>query len=471
MKTKILIVIVVIILVASSIGVVMFLNNNDKSSIYIDVDLEVFGNADKDSKISADDSKLVERYISAVRDGDNDAIADLEKIMSKSFADANRDGVIDSKDVDQINGIVNNSAKKIWLLDGDGNERSVSTDVKRIGCEYYSNTELCLILGLGDKIAAVDNAPYLYKDFYFSREQQNGLVNMVNCSTPDFDFINSLDLDTYLIFASASGYVEKRDKIIDCDVLYLGLYNPDLTNTSKSNFIQGVLKAGYIFNTVDRAEEYVDWIIGYRDRLLNIANSIPENQKPVVGMSNYNLTQYFGNESINTITLYKPVDPLGQAVGLGGGHNVITDIIDSSFISNSAYGASIQIDTVFNDDPNMNVDYFFLHMVKYTYGASITAGVPEHGYITDDWSEITAAQIAASNCGLLENEKINLIAGDFRNGCTGGVLLGAYIGNIINPDHYKSIDPIKMHNEYVAWMGVNGYNVSEDGVFISPKLP
>jgi len=471
MNTKILVIIVAGILVVSGIGIAIFvLNNDDNSRITIDVDLEVFGNADKDSKVDAADAKLIKDYLDAVDAGDDDKVSEIKKSMSMDFADANQDGKIDSKDIDQINGILDRSASHIWILDGDANMRKVNANPERIGCEYYSNTELCMILGLADRVVAVDNAPYIYKDFYFTEEQQKNLTNMVNCSTPDYDFLNTLDLDTYLIFATGTSYPVKQEKIIDCDVLYLGFYNPDLTNTSKSNFIQGILKAGYIFDAVDRAEAYVEWILGWRDKLLDISNSIPEAEKPTVGMSNYIAGQYFMDEAVKTLAIYKPADPLGQAVTLGGGHNVYLDLADR-FPGTTVYSASVQVDAVMNDDENINVDYFFLHMVKNTYGANSNAGVPDHGYLCNNTSEIKAANEDASSRSLLENELVYMIAGDFRNGCSGGVLLGAYIGSLINPEQYSEIDPVAIHNEYIAWMGVKGYDAGVNGVFLYPGLP
>ena len=469
MNTKIIAVAIVAILAVSGVAVAFMLTNENKSSIDIDVNLEIFGNANGDSKIDSADADIVRSYISALEGGDQTKISEFDDTFSKRFADANRDGSIDSKDIDMINSIISGKNKDVWILDGAGIERKVSRDISRIGCEYYTNTELCLILGLGDKIVAVDNAPYLYKDFYFNSSQQSKLVNMVNCSTPDYDYINTLNLDTYLLFAPTASYEAKQEKIIDCDVLYLGLYNPDLTNTSKSSFIQGVLKAGYIFGAVDRAEGYVDWILGYRDALLKISDSISEKDKPVVGMSNYTSTQYFCTESNTTISLYRSVDPLGQALVLAGGHNVVDDILPSNFLTNSSAAVTVGVDAVMNDDPNVNVDYYFLHMVKYTYSATINSGVPDHGYIENDWTEITAAQKNAESRILLENEEVYLLAGDFRNGSSGGVILGAYMGKIINPEAYSSIDPVKIHNEYVDWMGVKGYDTSEDGVFLYPN--
>lgn len=464
MNQKSVSIFVVTILVVAGVGAAAyFLLADNTENRAIDVDLEIFGNANKDGKISIDDANMIQQYIDAVEKKDTDTVKKLESTMSMRFADANLDGTIDAKDVQQVKDIVNNKAKNIWILDGNKAERKIGTDIEKIGCEYFSNTELCLILGLNDKIAAVDNAPYQYKDFYFTPKQQANVKNMENCNNPDYGMINGLDLDIYLMFSGTASYDVKQEKIVDCDVLYLGLYNPDLTNTDKSNFVQGVLKAGYIFGKQDRAESYVNWLLDYRDGMLKAANSVTD--KPVVAMSNYTGGQYFMDDNSKVISLYKSNDPLGQAITLAGGVNIIDKLGSGSFMSNGAYAVKVQIDTVLNDDPKIHVDNFFLHMVKFTYGGTINKGVPDHGYTTKDYADLKTAHGIATDHSLLTDEKISLIAGDFRNGCTGGVLLAAYMGNIINPDQYSGFNPVKMHNEYVKWMGISDYDVSKDGAF------
>ncbi|MDR1404842.1 MAG: hypothetical protein LBJ20_04680 [Candidatus Methanoplasma sp.] len=464
MNAKVVVIIAVAVLVAAGAAAFVIMKN-DKEVRPIDVNLEIFGNADKDWKIDENDAKLVEEYIKAQSDGDSEKTSEIEVKISLRFADADNNGVIDDRDVKQIRAVADGTADHLWFLDGVQRERDMDLDVDRIGAEYFTNTEMMLILGQSDKVVAVDNAPYVCRDFYFSEKQQSNLRNMVNMSVPDYDLINSMNLDVLLIFApsTAAKYEEKQEKIVGCDVLYLGLYIPDLTNTSKSNFIQGILKAGYIFGNVERAEAYTNWVTDNRDKLLGLAESIPDGEKPVVGMSNYMAGQYFLDETKNTFTLYKSGDPLGQAVILAGGRNVLKIIGGDG---DSSGGATVQVDAVFNDDPNVHADFFFLHMVKYTYGGSVNQEVPDHGYDTDDYSEITAAWENADSRTLVMDEKIALIAGDFRNGCTGGILLAAYMAKIINPEVYSSVDPVELHNEYIGWMGIGDYDVNKKGVFV-----
>lgn len=469
MNTKILAVAVVAILIVAGVGIYVAVTNSDKNSngIDIDVNLEVFGNADKNDSVDSDDADLINEYLEAIESGDDDAIDAVKNKMSMDFADANQDGVIDSKDVDQINGLTDNTAKYIWILDGVQDVRKIDRNITRIGAEYFANTELCLILGLADKVAAVDYAPYMYKDFYFTESQQRTLGELGAMNAPNYDELNELDLDILLTFYT-SVYEAKQDKIIDCDVVYLGLYNPDLTNTDKSAFVQGVLKAGYIFGTVDRAEGYVNWLLNYRDTLMDLSKSIPESDKKTVLMHTYG-QKYLANGTDMTLTVYKPADPLGQAAILGGTHNVYDDIAGDDITSSSLYGATVSVDVILGD--KTTVDYIFLHMVRYTYAGTEMKAQPQHGYLYNGTSEAEAGYKAVNDLEYVEDDmSVYLVAGEFRNGCTGGVLLGAFIGSIVNPDVYKDVDPYKMMNEYINdWMGIKDYDAKTDGLFIYPS--
>lgn len=461
MNTKILALTVIVIMVIAGAATAVIKMGGDKdTSKDLDINLEIYGNADKDWDIDSDDANLVSRWIEAESAEDKEAMESMKDSINLTFADANRDGIIDSRDVDQINALATGSADHIWFLDGIGNEYDMDiTDIQRIGCEYYSTTEAMLILGQNEKIVAVDNAPYQYRDFYFTAEQQKNLTNMVNMNEPDYSFINTLNLDVLLIFSASASYEAKQEKLPGTDVLYLGLYNPDLTDTANSSFIQGMLKAGYIFGAVERAEAYTNWVIDYRDKMMAIAGSIPDEEKPAVAMSNYT-NQYFENGTTTTLSIYTSIDPLGQAVLLAGGKNILGAI---GVEEGTGYSVKIGIDTIFNKSP---VDYFFLHTVKYTYGGGVMSQTPDHGYLQDDYGPFEKACTNAKGQSLVSDESISIIAGDFRNGCTGGILLAAYMGNLINPEYYSDIDPMSMHQEYIGWMGIEGYDINEHGVFI-----
>jgi len=471
MDKKIIVVLVVAVLVVAGVAVFLLLPQSSKAPSNIDVELEIFGNANKDGKIDDADAKLVSDYIKAKENNDQAALSDIEPKISVRFADANCDGSINQTDVDQINDIIKGKEKYLWLLDGFGNEKKIKAGASKIGCEYFANTELCLILGLVDKIYAVDYAPYMYKDFYFDKEKAATVKSLGNMNDPSYDDVNKVGIDILLTFYNKQ-YDVKQDKIYNCDVLYLGCYLPDITNTEKSSFVQGVLKAGYVFNVVDRATDYVNWLLDYRDQLLKIANSIPEADKPTIMAATYG-SAYFVDGSNTTVTAYKLTDPIGQGIKLGGGHNVTDDVAEKDITKNGTNGITVSIDTVLGT--NTTVDYILLHMVKYTYGGSEQVSTPHHGHVYSAADEAKSGELRAAlqqmeALDLVEDDMtVYLIAGEFRNGCTAGVLLGAYIGSIVNPDAYKNIDPEKMTQEYYDWMGIKGKTPKDNAIYFYPQ--
>ena len=159
MSSKLIAIGVVVILVGAGVGAaIVLMNQNKGSSEYslLDESLQVFGNANGDWKVNEDDIS----YLDDIIKGD--------KVETK-YADANQDGKIDEKDKEQVQALIDNTAKNVWLVDGDGHIKKVGREISRIGCEYYSNTELMLILGQKDKIYAIDYAPYQAKEFYLGK--------------------------------------------------------------------------------------------------------------------------------------------------------------------------------------------------------------------------------------------------------------------------------------------------------------
>ncbi|MBE6528479.1 MAG: hypothetical protein E7Z64_04860 [Thermoplasmata archaeon] len=470
MNTKVIIAIAFVgVLIAGGYAVILLMNDDDDSKKDVGgYGLEIFGNIDGDNDVDSKDADLLNDYINAKNQGD-----DLPEI-TEYFADVNGDGRIDSKDVDAIRTIASGKAKEIRFLDGNNNEMTVSTDIQRIGAEYFCNTELCMILGIMDRVVAVDFAPYQMKEFYFQDEKARASVkNMAAMNNPDYDMINGLELDVLLSFSYDEDLIAtKQAKLVDCDVIYLGLYAPDLIKAENSAYVHGILKAGYIFGKVDRAEAYVDWILDKLNYLMDKTKDIEEKDKPHVLMTNYQ-NSYLADDTRTNMSVYNYNDPQGQAVIVAGGHNVLQDISEDAY--KKGYSASLQYDAIFNDDPKVYVDYIFCHSVQYTYAGTEIKGV-SHGYTTNDYSDFEKAWKHATGKELVKDEldspdNLHIDSGDLRNGCSGGVLLAYYVAKVINPEIFSDIDPVKMHNDYVKdWLGVSGYDVSEDAVVIYKQM-
>ena len=411
----------------------------------LDLTLEIFGNANMDDKIDDDDAT----YIQSIIDG---------SATETQFADATYDGNIDQNDIQQVNAIINGDATYITLLDGNGELLTVSLPVNRIVIEYLSNAELMRILNLEDNVVGIDYAVDQLKSFYFP-ENADSLVSVGQMYTPDYEAVLNVDPDVLLTFSKATE--EKAEKLPGVDVVYLGLYYPNVTYPETSDFVQGILKGGYIFDRVTEATTYVDWILELTDTLSSVTDNLDASEKPSVFITNYPYSES------TTVKLYATVDTLGQVCILAGGGNIGASL--SGYFNSS----SLSVDAEWLIEANP--EYIFLHTVQYTY-SGIAMGDPNHGYNMDDATSIMTclneylSQPAFANIDAIKNGNVYIMSGDFRNNAMGGTLGAVYMAKILHPDLFTDLDPEAIHQEYITQFLRLDYSLDEHGVFLYPAI-
>ncbi|MCW4014805.1 MAG: ABC transporter substrate-binding protein [Candidatus Bathyarchaeota archaeon] len=412
---------------------------------HLNLALEIFGNANMDDTI--DDSDVT--YLQQIIDG---------SATETQFADATYDGNVDENDIEQVNAIINGDASYITLLDGNGELLTVSLPVNRIVIEYLSNAELVRILELEDNVVGIDYAVDQLKEFYFP--ENANLVCVGQLYTPDYEAVLNVDPDVLLTFSKATE--EKAEKLPSVDVVYLGLYYPNVTYPEDSSFVQGILKAGYIFDRVTQARAYVDWILDLTDTLSSQTSNLAETEKHSVFITNY---PYDG--AATTVKAYVTIDTLGQVCILAGGANIgqsLSGYFDSSSI---AVDAEWLIES--------NPEYIFLHTVQYTY-SGIAKGDPNHGYNIDNATSIMTCvgeyltQPEFANIDAIKNGNVYIIAGDFRNNAMGGTLGAVYMAKILHPDVFTDLDPEAIHQEYITRFLRLDYSLDEHGIFMYPTI-
>jgi iron complex transport system substrate-binding protein len=411
----------------------------------MDLTLEIYGNANMDDKIDTKDLAYLQQIIDGAK-------------ASTQFADANKDGTIDAKDLNQVNALISGQASKIYLLDGNGQDTSVSLPANRIIVEYNQNTELVRILGIENLVVGVDSGVDPVKNLFFP-ENAADIVSVGGMSRPDYEAILNLNPDLILTFspgsATADSPAEKAAHLPGVDVIYLGLYTQNVTNPEDSRFIQGVLKAGYIFNKVPRATEYANWILSLTSTINAKVNTIAEKQRHTVLISNSPTLP-------GTPRAYTGLDTLGQACILAGGSN----------IAQALTGLSVNLDTewIVEQDP----EYIFLHTVRYTYGGG--SNEPAQGIDANNPTGMAnvlqqyVSQPAFADLTAVTNNHVYLIAGDFRNNAMGGTLGAVYMAKILYPDVFADFNPQTIHQEYITRFLRLDYNLDTNGVFLYPAI-
>ncbi|MCW3998668.1 MAG: ABC transporter substrate-binding protein [Candidatus Bathyarchaeota archaeon] len=402
--------------------------------------LEIYGNANMDDKIDSTDATYIQQIIDGSR-------------TATQFADANRDGTVNTADVTQVNALLSATASKIYMLDGNKANISVSLPANRLVVEYNQNTELVRILGVENLVVGIDAGVEPVKQLFYPNNYAS--ITMVGqMSSPDYEAVLNLHPTTLFTFTAATA--DKAAHLPGVDVVYLGLYNPNVTKPEDSRFIQGVLKAGYIFNKVDRATEYANWILNLTSTINAKVNTIPEAQLKSVMITNCPTL------TTGAPKAYTAQDTLGQACILSGGKN----------IASSLTGASITIDTEFI--LNQNPAYIFVHTVRYTYGG-LTQEPPQGIDATDPTGmKYQLAQYIAqpgfANLTAVQNGHVYMIAGDFRNNAMGGTLGAVYMAKVLYPDVFSSWNPQAIHQEYFTRFLRLDYNLDTKGVYLYPTI-
>jgi iron complex transport system substrate-binding protein len=407
--------------------------------------LEIYGNANMDDKIDSADVTYIQNIISGTK-------------PLTAFADANLDGAINLVDVNQINAIIDGTYTQMKLLDGNGKNITLTHAENRVILEYIQNAELARILQIQEKVVGVDYCVNQMKSIYFP-ENGASIASVGNMNAPDYEAVLNLHPDILLTFSNATS--EKVSKLPGVDVVYLGLYYPNVLDPVHSEYVQAILKAGYIFHKVDQATSYANWLLNLTSTLSAKTTTLTAAQKATVFITNYPYT------TSTTMKAYMTIDTLGQACILAGGNNIASNL--TTYLT--AASATIDSEWILKENP----DYIFLHTVRYTYAAVMNAD-PAQGIDVNDATSIRnclqqfCSQPQYANLTAVKNNHVYIIAGDFRNNAMGGALGAVYMAKILYPDLLSDINPQAIQQDYITnYLHLN-YNLDNSGVFLYPSI-
>lgn len=398
-----------------------------------------------DDKIDSADVTYIQNIISGTK-------------PQTAFADANLDGAINQVDINQVNAIIAGTYTQMNLLDGNGKNITLTHNENRVILEYIQNAELARILQIQDKVVGVDYCVDKLKSVYFP-ENGASIMSVGNMNAPDYEAVLNLHPDILLTFSNATS--EKVQKLPGVDVVYLGLYYPNVLDPVHSEYVQAILKASYIFHKVNQATSYANWLLNLTSTLSTKTTTLTAAQKQTVFITNYPYT------ASTTLKAYMTVDTLGQACILAGGNNIASNM--STYLT----AASVNVDAEWI--LKQNPDYIFLHTVRYTYAAVMNAD-PAQGIDVNDATSIRTclqqfcSQPQYANLTAVKNNHVYIIAGDFRNNAMGGALGAVYIAKILYPDLLSNINPQAIQQNYITnYLHLN-YNLDNSGVFLYPSI-
>jgi len=386
--------------------------------------LDIFGNANMDDTINADD------------------IADLQGIINKTnreteLADANYDGKIDQQDVSAVEEIIRGVETKLVLLDSAGKAVVIKTPVKRIIPVNRNAAEALRTIKTSDEIVAVSDSALNDKS-YFPEFQQ--VLSVGSGKTPDFEKIlkENPDLVVYYGTQWTGDYETINDTLKkanpDISVIGLDCFKPE-------TYVEDIMKLGYIVGRVKEAEEFTDWYNDKIDEIENVVKDIPDEAEPRVyegGRSDFYQTGGVGSSS-NNVTV------------MAGGKNIFADTTGD---------ATVDPESLVKRDPHFIV-WKISNIGGYSLAKDNTTKFKEKQDEVMGRSEL-------SNVSAVKNGNVYIQSADVFFG--GRYFLSIiYLAKWLHPDLFKDLDPEAIHQEYLTRFQGLDYNLSKQGAFVYPE--
>ncbi|MCQ2070137.1 MAG: ABC transporter substrate-binding protein [archaeon] len=471
---------VVLVVVIAGASAFFMLSGKDAPKDEITIDdlaktgnyLKIFGNANGDYLLDNDDVKIIQDYIDGKTDK-KDLLAVQESDNKKNFylADANCDGVVDKKDIDVLKGIIDRSGEYMNIIDTFGHLLKVPLKIDRIACDYFATAEILNMVGVQDKIVGASKALIVLGDYYLSGVKDISKVVNFNSRTgsgTDFEALAKADPQVWVV---SEDYGPKYAGNTNAVVIGLDTLVFDFDNILASSPIMSALLAGYIFNQPQKGIDYVDWYLKTWNMLNDKTKDLKAEDRPTVFYTGYGGNMKMDPDTgktieTDTLTLrYFPVNTVcWQAVQLAGGHNLIDDYpTELKLPGRPTSNVSMDLEWI----TVQKFDYLFSHCTKYTGSGTMSAVVPDHGYLCDDPSEYRTAQDSLSVIGALKGcdpKNMYLTPGDFMNGASGGLMSAIMVATVIHPDLFPDLDLNEEFQKFIDLMGFD-YDVSKHGTF------
>jgi iron complex transport system substrate-binding protein len=378
--------------------------------------LDIFGNANMDDTINADDIA----YLQGIINGTN---------KETELADANYDGKIDEKDIDQIKKIMENEESALSLKDFLGRVVTIKIPVERVALLNKYCADAIQIFGVEDRVVGVETEAKEYT--YLPKI--SSLPALGKAGDPDFEAIISLNPDLLITWYSTN--VPDLEKGLPESIPII-----DLSFTKPANLTKEVKTLGYIFGKNDKADDYIDNFHNkYVDLIKSRIDGLPEKDRLKVYLECNAAYKTYGNTT-----------GAHQMMALAGGKNIFDDVEGIPMV-----------------DPEAIIDKDPAVIIRGAYS--------DAGYSVDDSSKIKELRDEIMNrsgfdkIGAVKSKNLYIVDVNLHYGLDYPIGL-VYFSKIINPELFEDIDPQAIHQEFLTdILGVD-YDLNKHGVFVYPPL-
>jgi iron complex transport system substrate-binding protein len=339
------------------------------------------------------------------------------------------------------------------VRDGFGEEVSLCTPINRIVSPWCTNNELLKVLDASDKIVAVDSSMTGVSTGLFPE-----LKDLPDCggwNEPDFETILSLRPDLYIPWLVTTASEEDRYGITRKRLLeerlpgipILCLDNNEYRGADY--FLDEVRMLGEILDKRAQSDDFIEFYENCTAPITKGIEGLSEDEKPRVWITSLFFTGNKVTGSPYAYTGFAPID-------LAGGENIASGL--------GGYGKKVDLEWIVEENP----EYIFIQIWA--------AGNKKSPYDSDYPLSIAKEQVEEilkmpqlAQVDAVKNKRVYVIQYSHFTKGPSRAIATAYLAKLLHPDLFVSLDPIKMHQEYVDRFLKINFNVTENGAnFIYP---
>jgi iron complex transport system substrate-binding protein len=229
-----------------------------------DFTLTVFGNANLDDLVDAEDIEYLKGILNGTR-------------AATEFADANYDGKVDEADIDQVQAIINRTEDVLSFKETSGRIVSLKMPVEKVSLLTPEHSEGMRWLKAQDMVVGVTQKWERDRPEYFPELSKKPIVG--SFFEPNYEAI--IDQGSDLVFTWSSwtspGAEEMQEKLDPAGVAVVGLdlYRP-------TTFTNEVKIMGMILHKEDEADQFINFYQSKTDDIKERVGSVPPEQRKIV---------------------------------------------------------------------------------------------------------------------------------------------------------------------------------------------
>ncbi|OPY48641.1 MAG: Cobalamin-binding protein precursor [Methanosaeta sp. PtaU1.Bin112] len=352
-------------------------------------------------------------------DIDGDKIVSAEELAAAEKEA--KDGKISADDLQEIKRI--HEKYPIVVTNSYGDTVTIYKPVKRIISTPSWSYETLFILGALDKVVGVTST---------AKETYHWVPGMD--SKPTVGAWNSIDYEKIIELKPDIVNTNKdvKDKMEMAGIAFLRISTRNWTT-----FETDLRCLAKVLEKDDRAEAFIKWNDDYRNRLAEIIDKIPpEDRLRVYGESNH-----------HHLSAAAPASGLHCAITMAGGINIGGELnVQSTYLD-------VDPEWIMTENPQAIV--IAATMGDWPPGIALDYSTPENAAESlNQYLKDTISRPGINTTDAAKNGRIYLLQGYCSEGASRGVIAAYYIAKWLYPERFGDIDPNEIHKEYFErWLG------------------